>query len=72
LNPSKLLTTRKKHTLTFKAEYVRQVGVSAQQTNAARTQGISMLLLGRWQRQVLELAVPHSAKFKRLKVVTTL
>ena len=50
LNPSGLPTTRKKNTSAFRAECVRQVETRARQTSVARAQGISPLLLGRWQR----------------------
>lgn len=54
--------TRKNYTPAFKTECVRQVAAGARQTDAARTQGISPALLGRWQRQALEQAVPSSAE----------
>ena len=57
-----LPTTRKKHSPAFKAECVRQVAAGARQTDVARAQGISPALLGRWQRQALEAAVPSSAE----------
>lgn len=61
--------TRKKYTPAFKAECVRQVAAGARQTNVARAQGISPALLGRWQRQALEQAVPSSAARDEIKVV---
>lgn len=54
--------TRKKYTPAFKAECVRQVAAGARQSDVARAQGISPALLGRWQRQALEQAVPSSAE----------
>ena len=62
LNPGGLPATRKKYTPAFKAECVRQVVAGARQTDVARAQGISPALLGRWQRQALEQAVPSSAE----------
>jgi len=47
------------------------VTAGARQTDVARAQGILPALLGRWQRQVLEAAVPSSAErdeIKRLRV----
>ncbi|MCR5890372.1 transposase [Hymenobacter sp. J193] len=67
LNPSGLLTTRKKYTPAFKGECVRQVAAGARQTDVARAQGISPALLGRWQRQALEQAVPSSAERDEVK-----
>ena len=46
----------------FKAECVRQVAAGARQTDVARAQGISPALLGRWQCQALEQAVPSRAE----------
>ena len=63
-------TTRRKYTPAFKAECVRQAAVGARQTDVARAQGISPALLGRWQHQALEQAVPSSAgrdEIKRLR-----
>ena len=57
-----LPSPRKKYTPAFKAECVRQVAAGARQTDVARAQGISPALLGRWQRQALEQAVPSSAE----------
>lgn len=71
LNPGGLPATRKKYMPAFKAECVRQVAAGARQTDVARAQGISPALLGRWQRQALEQAVPSSAErdeIKRLRV----
>jgi transposase len=59
--------TRKKYTPAFKAECVRQVAAGARQTEVARAQGISPALLGRWQRQALEQAVPSSAEREEIK-----
>jgi transposase len=67
LNPSGLPATRKKHTPAFKAECVRQVATGARQTDVARIQGIPSALLGRWQRQALEAAVPSSAERDEIK-----
>ena len=70
LNAGGLPATRKKYTPAFKAECVRQVAAGAQQSDVARAQGISPALLGRWQRQALEAAVPRSAEragIKRLR-----
>ena len=60
-------STRKKHTLAFKAECVRQVAAGARQSDVARAQGMSPALLGRWQRQTLEAAVPGSAERAEIK-----
>ncbi len=62
-----LPTTRRKYTPAFKAEWVRQVAAGARQTDVARAQGISPALLGRWQRQALEAAVPSSAERDEIK-----
>jgi transposase len=62
-----LPTTRKKYTPAFKAECVRQVAAGARQTDVARAHGISPALLGRWQRQALEHAVPSSAEREEIK-----
>ena len=51
----------------FKAECVRQVAVGAWQSDAARAQGIPSALLGHWQRQALEQAVPSSAERAEIK-----
>ena len=59
--------TRKKYTSAFKAECVRQVAAGARQTDVARAQGLSPALLGRWQRQALEQAVPSSAERDEIK-----
>ena len=67
LNPGGQATTRKKYTPAFKAECVRQVAGGARQTDVARAQGISPALLGRWQRQTLEQAVPSSAERDEIK-----
>ena len=61
LNPGGLPATRKKYTPAFKAECVRQVAAGARQSDVACAQGISPALLGHWQRQALEAAVPSSA-----------
>lgn len=66
-NPGVLFTARKKYTPAFKAECVRQVAAGARQTDVARAQGLSPALLGRWQRQALEQAVPSSDEIKRLR-----
>ena len=66
-NPGGAPSTRKKYTPAFKAECVRQVAVGARQSDAARTQGISPRLPGRWQRQALEQAVPSSAERAEIK-----
>ena len=60
-------TTRKKYTLAFKAECVRQVAAGARQSDVACAQGISPALLGRWQRQALEQAVPSSSERAEIK-----
>ena len=47
------------------------MAAGARQTDIARAQGTSPALLGRWQRQALEQAVPSSterAQIKRLRV----
>ena len=62
LNSGGLPATRKKYTAAFRAECVRQVAAGARQSDVARGQGISPALLGRWQRQALEAAVPSSAE----------
>ena len=62
LNFGGLPITRKKYTPAFKTECVRQVAAGARQSDVARAQGISPALLGRWQRQALEAAVPSSAE----------
>lgn len=67
MHPGGLPTTRKKHTPAFKAECVRQVAAGARQSDVARAQGISPALLGRWQRQALEQAVPSSAERAEIK-----
>jgi transposase len=59
--------TRKKYTPAFKAGCVRQVAAGARQTDVARAQGLSPALLGRWQRQALEQAVPSSAEREEIK-----
>ena len=71
-NPGGSPSTRKKYTLAFKAECVRQVAAGARQSDVARAQGISPALLGRWQRQALEAAVPSSAERDILKKVVTI
>ena len=65
--PGGLPTTRKKYTPAFKAECVRQVAAGARQTDVARAQSISLALLGRWQRQALEQAVPSSTDREEIK-----
>lgn len=67
LHPGDLPATRKKYTPAFKAECVRQVANGARQTDVARALGISPALLGRWQRQALEAAVPSSAERDEIK-----
>ena len=62
LNPGGPPTTRKKYTPAFKAKCIRQVAAGARQTDVARAQGISPALLGRWQRQALEQAVPSGTE----------
>ena len=59
--------TRKKYTPAFKAECVRQVAAGTRQSDVARAQGVSPALLGRWQRQALEAAVPSSAERDEIK-----
>jgi len=59
--------TRRNYTPAFKAECVRQVAAGARQTDVARAQGVSPALLGRWQRQALEQAVPSSAEREEIK-----
>jgi len=54
--------TRRKYTPAFKAECVRQVAAGARPSDVARAQGLSPALLGRWQRNALEQAVPSSAE----------
>ena len=71
LNPGGLPTTRKKYTPVFKAECVRQVAAGTRQTEVARAQSISPALLGRWQRQALEQAVPSSAERDEIKRLRT-
>ena len=66
-NPGGVPSTRKKYTLAFKAECVRQVAAGARQSDVARAQGMSPALLGRWQRQVLGAAVPSSAERAEIK-----
>ena len=66
-NPGGAPSTRKKYTPAFKAEGVQQVAAGVRQSDAARTQGISPALLGRWQRQALEQAVPSSAERAEIK-----
>jgi len=61
------LSTRKKYTPAFKTECVRQVAAGAWQIDVARAQGLSPALLGRWQRQALEQAVPSSAERNEIK-----
>ena len=67
LNPGGAPSIRKKYTPAFKAECVRQVAAGARQSDAARAPGISPALLGRWQRQALEQAVPSSAERAEIK-----
>jgi len=62
INSGGLPTSRKKYTSAFKAECVRQVASGARQLDVARAQGISPALLGRWQRQALDAAVPTANK----------
>ena len=64
-------STRKKYTPAFKAECVRQVAAGARQSDVARAQGISPALLGRWQHQALEAAVPSSAERAEIKQLRT-
>ena len=66
-NPGGKPSTRKKYTSAFTAECVRQVAAGARQSDVARAQGISPALLGRWQRQGLEAAVPSSAERDEIK-----
>ena len=70
-NPGGLPATRKKYTPAFNAECVRQVAAGARQSDVARAQGISPALLGRWQRQALEAAVPSSAERDEIKQLRT-
>ena len=58
---------RKRYTPAFKAECVRQVAAGARQSDVAHARGISPALLGRWQRQALESAVPRSAERDEIK-----
>jgi transposase len=67
LNPGGVPTTRKKYTLAFKAECVRQVAAGAGQSDEARAQGISPALLGRKQHQALEQTVPGNAERVEIK-----
>ena len=67
INPGGLATTRKMYTPAFKAECIRQVAAGARQSDVARAQGIPPVLLGRWQRQALEQAVPSSAERAEIK-----
>jgi transposase len=62
LNLGGLAATSKKYTPAFKAKCVRHVAAGTRQSDVARAQGISPALLGRWQCQVLEAAVPSSAE----------
>ena len=71
LNSGGVPTTRRKYTPAFKAECVRQVAAGARQTDVARAQGISPALLGRWQRQALEQAVPSNAERDEIKQLRT-
>ena len=71
LNSGGVPTTRRKYTPAFKAECGRQVAAGARQTDVARAQGISPALLGRWQRQALEQAVPSSAERDEIKQLRT-
>ena len=66
-NPGGAPSTRKKYTPAFKAECVRQVAADTRQSDVARAQGLSPALLGRWQRQALEAAVPSSAERAEIK-----
>jgi transposase len=66
-NPSGPPLTRKKYTPPFKSECVRQVAAGVRQTDVARAQGLSPILLGRWQRQALTEAVPSSAEREKIK-----
>lgn len=66
-HPGGLPATRKKYTPAFNAECVRQVAAGARQSDVARAQGISPALLGRWQRQALEQAMPSSAERDEIK-----
>ncbi len=68
-NTGGLPATRKKYTFAFKAECVRQVAAGAWRTDVARAQGVSPALLGCWQRQALEQAVPSSAERDEIKHV---
>ena len=43
------------------------MAAGALQTDVARSQGISPALLGRWQRQALEQAVPSSEERDKIK-----
>ncbi|WP_310392536.1 transposase [Hymenobacter sp.] len=66
-NSGGLPAPRKKCAPAFKAECVRQVAAGAQQSDVARAQGISPALLGRWQCQALEAAVPNSAEREEIR-----
>ena len=43
------------------------MAADARQSDVARAQGISPALLGRWQRQAVEAAVPSSAERAEIK-----
>ena len=66
-NPGGGPSTRKKHTLAFKAGCVHQVAAGARQSDVARAQGMSSALLGHLQRQAAEAAVPRSAERAEIK-----
>jgi transposase len=57
----------KKYTPAFKAACIRQVAAGAWQSDVACTQGISLAILGCWQRAALALAVPSSAEREEIK-----
>ena len=67
LNPSEQSTTHCKYTPAFKVECMREVAAGARQTDVARAQGILPAMLGRWQRQVFESAVPSSAERNKIR-----
>ena len=47
------------------------MAAGARQSDVARAQGISPALLGRWQRQALEAAVPSSAERDEIRQLRT-
>ena len=69
--PGSPAATRRKYTLAFKSECVRQVAAGTRQSDVARAQGILAALLGTWQRQALAQAVPSSAERDEIKRLRT-